>query len=381
MIKLAKQKLFLQGNDAVAHAAIYAGCKFFAGYPITPSTEVAERLAAMLPKNGGRFIQMEDEIAAMAATIGGSLAGRKSLTATSGPGFSLKMENLGYGYITEIPCVIVNVMRGGPSTGTPTGPGQSDVMQAKWGTHGDHPCIALTPSTVAEQFTETVRAFNLAEKYRMPVILLTDEIIGHMREAIEIPAEGELEIINREKPSCSPEEYLPYDSSKGDVPPMANFGEGYRYHVTGLNHDASGFPTAKPELIESEEIRLIRKVEANYDDIVKTEQFMCDDADVIIFAFGSSARSAKDAVLKLREEGVKAGLIKALTIWPFPHKDIEFFANKGIKGFVVPELSLGQIILEVERFAKGKCPVVGVQRVDSEAINPAQIADAVKKLV
>ncbi len=376
---MSKDKRFLQGNDAVALGALYAGCRFFAGYPITPSTEVAEKLAAMLPKAGGRFIQMEDEIAAMAAVIGASLAGRKSLTATSGPGMSLKMENLGFGCMAEVPCVILNVMRGGPSTGTPTGPGQSDIMQAKWGPHGDHPCIALTPSTVAEQFTETVRAFNLSEKYRTPVIILTDEIIGHMREAVEIPAEGELEVIDRVKPDCAPEDYLPYDSSKGDVPPMANFGEGYRYHVTGLNHDASGFPTAKPSIIDSEERRLVRKVEANYDDIVKVEEFMCGDADRIVFAFGSSARSAKDAVLALREKGVKAGLLKALTIWPFPERHIKKYADGGVKGILVPELNLGQAVCETERAAGGKCPVEGLFRVDSEAILPSQISGTLER--
>lgn len=377
---MGREKKFLQGNDAIALGALYAGCRFFAGYPITPSTEVAEKLASMLPKVGGRFIQMEDEIAAMAAIIGASLAGKKSLTATSGPGMSLKMENLGFGCIAEVPCVILNVMRGGPSTGTPTGPGQSDIMQAKWGPHGDHPCIAITPSTVTEQFTETVRAFNLSEKYRTPVIILTDEIIGHMRESIEIPEKGELEVFDRVKPSCSPDEYMPYDSSKGDVPPMANFGEGYRYHVTGLNHDATGFPTSKPELIESEEKRLIRKVEDNYDDIVKVEEFMCSDADRIVFAFGSSARSAKDAVIKLREKGIKAGLLKALTIWPFPDKHIEKYASKGIKGIIVPELNLGQATREVERATKGKCKVEGLFRVDSEAILPLQISESLERL-
>lgn len=373
-------KKFLQGNDAVALGAIYAGCRFFAGYPITPSTEVAERLCILLPQNGGRFIQMEDEIASMGAILGASLAGRKSLTATSGPGMSLKLENLGFGYMAEVPCVVLNVMRGGPSTGSPTGPGQSDVMQARWGAHGDHPCIALTPSTVLEQFTETVRAFNLSEKYRMPVLILTDEIIGHMREAIVIPEVGELEVIERKKPECKPEDYKPYDSSNGDVPPMANLGEGYRYHVTGLNHDASGFPTCKPDLIDSEERRLLRKVDNAYDDIVKVEHFMCDDADRLVFAFGNSARSAKDAVLNLRKKGLKAGLLKALTIWPFPAKHMEEQIAKGIKGIIVPELNLGQIIGEVEKVVKGRCAVSGVQRVDSEAITPSQIEDALGRL-
>lgn len=375
---MKRERKFLQGNDAVALGALYAGCRFYAGYPITPSTEVAERLAEWLPKNGGRFIQMEDEIASMAAIIGASLAGAKSLTATSGPGMSLKLENLGYGYMAEVPCVVLNVMRGGPSTGTPTGPGQADVMQARWGAHGDHPCIAVTPSTVYEQFTETVRAFNLAEKYRMPVIILSDEIIGHMREAIDIPLPGELEVIERTKPNCSPDEYKAYDNNY-DVPPMAVFGSGYRYHVTGLNHDDYGFPTNSPKLIGMQEERLVRKVEANYDDIVKTEHFMCEDADRLIFAFGSSARSAKDAVLNLRKKGIKAGLLKALTIWPFPDKDIQKYADK-VKGIVVPELSLGQTVREVERAVGGKCPVSIVYRVDSESISPALIEKAVEDL-
>lgn len=370
---------FLQGNDAVAAGALYAGCRFFAGYPITPSTEVAERMAEDLPKVGGRFIQMEDEIAAMAATIGGALAGQKALTATSGPGLSLKQENLGYACIAEIPCVIVNVQRGGPSTGLPTGPGQSDVMCAKWGTHGDHPIIALTPSTVKEQFDETVRAFNLAEKYRVPVILLTDEIIGHMREAIEIPAPGELEIIERNTPTCPPEEYFPYDDSKGDVPPFCSFGKGYRFHVTGLNHDKSGFPTNNGKMVEKDEIRMMRKIDANYDDIVKVEEYRCDDAEIFIFAFGASARSAKDAVDAAREQGYKVGLLKALTLWPFPEKHIKKYAEKA-KGFIVPELNLGMIVHEVDRVVKGKAPVVGIHRVDAEPINPVQILDEIKRM-
>lgn len=375
---MERERKFLQGNDAVALGAIYAGCKFYAGYPITPSTEVAERLAAWLPAYGGRFIQMEDEISAMAAVIGASLAGVKSLTATSGPGMSLKLENLGYGYMAEVPCVILNVMRGGPSTGTPTGPSQADIMQARWGTHGDHPCIALTPSTVYEQFSQTVRAFNLAEKYRMPVIILSDEIIGHMREAIEIPAKGELEVIDRMMPACSAEEYKPYDNSQL-VSPLAPFGSGYRYHVTGLNHDEYGFPTNSSKLIGMQEERLLLKIEENYDDIVQTEHFHCDDAEYIIFAFGSSARASKDAVLNLRKKGIKAGLLKPLTIWPFPDKDIVKYADK-VKGILVPELSLGQTVREVSRAAGGKCKVEHIYRVDSEPISPAQIEKAVEAM-
>ncbi|MDE7169463.1 MAG: 2-oxoacid:acceptor oxidoreductase subunit alpha [Mucispirillum sp.] len=373
-----RERKFLQGNEAVAMGALYAGCRFFAGYPITPSTEVAERLSEWLPVHGGRFIQMEDEISAMAAVIGASLAGVKSLTATSGPGMSLKLENLGYGCMTEIPCVVLNVMRGGPSTGTPTGAGQADVMQARWGTHGDHPCIALTPSTVYEQFTETVRAFNLSEKYRTPVIILSDEIIGHMREAVDIPEADEIEIINREKPKCAPDEYKPYAYDR-DISPMANFGDGFRYHVTGLSHDEYGFPTNNPKIIGMQAERLMRKIDAGYEDIVRTESFMCDDADRIIFAFGSSARSAKDAFIALRNRGVKAGLLKALTIWPFPDREIRRYAER-VKGIIVPELSYGQIAGETERAAGGAAPVKSVRKLDTEAITPSMIEKAAEEL-
>jgi len=374
---VTRNLMFLQGNNAVSEGALYAGCRFFAGYPITPSSEVAEHLSRSLPRHGGRFIQMEDEIAAMAAVVGASIAGKKSLTATSGPGFSLKQENLGYACITETPVVVLNVSRGGPSTGMPTGPSQSDVMQAKWGTHGDHPIIVLTPSTVQEQFVETVRAFNLSEKYRVPVIILTDEIIAHMREAIEIPEPGELEIINRVKPSCSPEEFLPFDDSKGDIPPMASFGEGYRFHITGLNYDATGFPTNNGQIVQKCEERLMRKISDNYDDIVKCEEFMCEDADILVFAFGGTARSAKDAIINARKDGIKVGLLKPLTIWPFPEKEL-LRCSSGVKKIIVPELNLGQIIYEVKRVVKDNDNIVGINRVDAEPINPVQIYDEIR---
>ena len=264
---MAKKVALLQGNEACAQGALYAGCTFFGGYPITPSTEVAEVLSVELPKTGGKFIQMEDEIAAMASVIGASLTGAKSVTATSGPGVSLKQELIGYACIAEVPCVIINVMRGGPSTGMPTGPGQSDVMQAMWGTHGDHAAIALVPDSCQEIFSETVRAFNLAEKYRMPVQVLFDEIVGHMRERIEFPEPGELEVIDREAPSVGPDEYKPYDSTKGQVPPLADFGSEYKYHVTGLNKADDGFPTTKASLVDAEERRQIDKVMDNIADI------------------------------------------------------------------------------------------------------------------
>ncbi len=377
---MAKKVALLQGNEACAQGAVYAGCKFFGGYPITPSTEVAEILSNELPKVGGKFIQMEDEIGAIASVIGASLAGSKALTATSGPGVSLKQELLGYACIAEVPCVIVNVMRGGPSTGMPTGPGQSDVMQARWGTHGDHAAIALAPSTCQEIFSETVRAFNLAEKYRMPVQLLFDEIVGHMRERIEFPEPGDLEVIDRTAPSVSPEDYKPYDTSFGDVPPLAAFGSGYRFHVTGLNKAADGFPTTKANLVDDEERRQIRKVEANRADIEKNEEYLVDDAEILILAYGSTSRSARYAVNELREAGVKAGLFRPVTLWPFPEARVAELGKK-VKAIVVPEMNLGQMILEVERVVKSSCALAGVNRVDGEPINPGQIIDKVKEVM
>jgi 2-oxoglutarate ferredoxin oxidoreductase subunit alpha len=371
----------LQGNDACAQGALYAGCSFFGGYPITPSTEVAEVLSIELPKRGGKFIQMEDEIGAMASVIGASLTGAKALTATSGPGVSLKQELIGYACIAEVPCVTINVMRGGPSTGMPTGPGQSDVQQAKWGTHGDHATIALVPASVQEIFSETVRAFNLAEKYRMPVQVLYDEIVGHMRERIEFPEPGELEVIDRTAPTVGPDQYKPYDTSFGDVPPLAAFGSGYRFHVTGLNKAQDGFPTTKAEYVDAEERRQVRKVEGEEARVAieKNEEYLVDDAEVLIFAYGSTSRSARYAVNELRKEGVKAGLFRPITLWPFPEKRIAALGQK-VKAIIVPELNLGQMNLEVERVVKGACPVVALGRVDGEPINPGQIMDKVKEV-
>ncbi|MDT8422847.1 MAG: 2-oxoacid:acceptor oxidoreductase subunit alpha [Desulfuromonadales bacterium] len=377
---MAKKVALLQGNEACALGALYAGCDFFGGYPITPSTEVAEVLSNELPKNGGKFIQMEDEIGAMASVIGASLTGAKALTATSGPGVSLKQELIGYACIAETPCVIINVMRGGPSTGMPTGPGQSDVMQAMWGTHGDHAAIALTPASCQEIFEETVRAFNLAEKYRMPVQVLYDEIVGHMRERIEFPEKGELEVVDREAPSVSPEEYKPYDSTKGQIPPLAAFGSGYKFHVTGLNKAADGFPTTKAELVDAEERRQIAKVMDNIADIESYEEYLIDDADVVIWAFGSTSRSARYAVNELRKEGIKAGLFRPITLWPFPAKRTAELAEQ-CKGIVVAEMNLGQMVYEVERVAQGKCVVVHEGRVDGEPINPGQIMNKVKEVI
>ncbi len=377
---MAKKVALLQGNDACAQGAMYAGCTFFGGYPITPSTEVAEVLSIELPKIGGKFIQMEDEIGAMASILGASLTGSKVLTATSGPGVSLKQELIGYACIAEIPCVIINVMRGGPSTGMPTGPGQSDVQQARWGTHGDHATIAVAPASVQEIFSETVRAFNLAEKYRMPVQVLFDEIVGHMRERIEFPEPGELEIIDREAPTDSPEDYKPFDASKTDVPPLAAFGSEYKFHVTGLNKAADGFPTTKAELVDAEERRQVSKVEKPearaY--IESNEEYLTEDAEVIIFAYGSTSRSARYAVNELRKEGIKAGLFRPITLWPFPEKRIAELAQQ-VKAIAVAEMNLGQMLLEVERIAKGACETPFIGRVDGEPINPGQLIALVKE--
>jgi 2-oxoglutarate/2-oxoacid ferredoxin oxidoreductase subunit alpha len=377
MAEHEREVKFMSGNEAVAFGALYAGCRFFAGYPITPSSEIAEVLARELPLRDGVFIQMEDEIAAMAAIIGASLAGRKSLTATSGPGFSLKQENLGYAWITEIPCVVANVQRGGPSTGAPTSPSQQDMMQARWGTHGDHEAVALCPDSVQESFSEAVRAFNLAEQFRVPVILLTDEVIGHAREKIVLPRPGELAVVERKKPTVSPEEYLPYDDRSGDVPPMANFGEGYRYHVTGLNHDATGFPTNSPELTEAAVKRMQRKLLHHLDQIVEVERIALDDAKAAVVAYGATARSAKEAVKMLRAEGKKAGLLRLKTIWPFPVKEIEALA-RAVSCILVPEMNIGQMVLEVERVAARHTEVEGLGRADNLMVTPAQIAQRLR---
>ena len=377
---MAKKVALLQGNEACAMGAVYAGAKFFGGYPITPSTEVAEVLSIELPKVGGKFIQMEDEIGAMAAVIGASLTGAKSITATSGPGVSLKQELIGYACIAETPCVIINVMRGGPSTGMPTGPGQSDVMQAMWGTHGDHAAIALVPNSCQEIFEETVRAFNLAEKYRMPVQVLFDEIVGHMRERIVFPEPGEIEVIDREAPTDGPDSYKPYDATKGQIPPLASFGSGYKFHVTGLNKADDGFPTTKASLVEAEERRQIAKIKDNVDDILKNEEYMTEDAEVIIWAYGSTSRSARYAVNEMREQGIKAGLFRPLTIWPFPEKRTAELA-KQCKAIVVAEMNLGQMVYEVDRVSRGECVVVHEGRVDGEPVNPGQIIGKVKEVL
>ena len=377
-LKKKKNIKLLQGNEACVEGALLAGVKFFAGYPITPSSEIAEDMARKLPKIGGKFIQMEDEIASMAAVIGASIAGLKSLTATSGPGMCLKQENLGFAIINEIPCVVVNAQRRGPSTGSPTKPSQGDIMQARWGTHGDHPIIALAPSTVSEILTLTIKAFNFSEKYRTPVILLLDEVIAHMREKVEIPAPEDVEVINRKKPTVPPEEYSPFKPDEDGVPSMANFGEGYRYHITGLIHNDKGLPTANSKEIDAFIRRLHNKIQRNIKDIIINEKYSLDDAKIVLIAYGSVARAAERTVKLAREEGLKVGLLKLLTIWPFCFEEVNSLARK-VDLIIVPEMNLGQIVLEVERAAQGKCRVVHYGRVDGELINPIEILRKIRE--
>jgi len=377
-LKKKKNIKLLQGNEACAEGALLAGVKFFAGYPITPSSEIAENMARKLPKIGGKFIQMEDEIASMAAIIGASIAGLKSLTATSGPGMCLKQENFGFAVINEIPCVVVNAQRGGPSTGSPTKPSQGDMMQARWGTHGDHPVIALAPSTVNEILTLTIKAFNFSEKYRTPVILLLDEVIAHMREKVEIPAPEDVEVINRKKPTVPPEEYLPFKPDEDGVPPMANFGEGYRYHVTGLVHSEKGLPISDSQQIDHFIKRINNKIEKNIKDILIYEEYLLDDAKIALIAYGSVARAAERTVKLAREEGLKVGLLKLLTIWPFCSEEVNKLAQQ-VDLIIVPEMNLGQMVLEVERASQGKCRVVPYGRVDGELINPIEILGKIQE--
>ncbi len=371
----------MQGNEACAEGALASGCRFFAGYPITPSTEIAEYLALHLPLVGGHFIQMEDEIASMAAVIGASIAGLKSMTATSGPGFSLKQENIGFACMAEIPCVIVNVMRGGPSTGFPTGPSQADFMQARWGTHGDHPIVVVAPASVKEVFTETIRAFNLSEEFRVPVILLMDEVLAHMREKVVLPDPSEYEVVDRIRPACAPEAYLPYDNNT-DVSPLAPFGEGYRYHITGLYHDEYGFPTGSPEKIRVQMERLMGKIERGIPRIRSAEVLGlpthgatdagAGEIDVLVVAYGTTARAARHAVQEAKERGIRAALFRPITVWPFPDQELKALC-RGMKRVIVPEMSLGQLAGEVRKCITPGAELVSLGRVDGIPISPEEI--------
>lgn len=377
---MSKEVKFLQGNEACAEGAIAAGVTFFGGYPITPSTEIAEAMAAKLPQNNGAFIQMEDEIAGLAVVLGASLAGKKVLTATSGPGFSLKQELIGYACMAEIPVVIVNVQRVGPSTGQPTAPSQGDVMQARWGTHGDHSIFALSPWTVKECFDVTVLAVNYAERFRTPVIILMDEIVGHMREKFVMPNSADIKIYPRRKPSKTiAEGYQPYEPMEDLVPNIADFGTGHKFHVTGLLHDETGFPSGSPKLTKEVIDRLHKKIEIAQDEITHYDEFFMADAEYAVVAYGGTARTAYAAVEQARAKGIKVGMVRLMTIWPFADKVIKNLASK-VKGILVPELNYGQLVLEVERAAGSQANVVSLPKYNTEAFDPQEICEAIEDL-
>ena len=371
---------FINGDDACAEGGIAAGCTFFAGYPITPATEVAEWMSRRLPQVGGMYIQMEDELASMAAVIGASCTGARSMTSTSGPGFSLMMENIGLAVMLEMPCVIVNIMRGGPSTGLPTLVGQQDVMQARWGSHGDYEIIALSPSSPQECFDLTVDAFNLADIYRVPVMILSDEIVGHMSEKVVIPDPEEIEIVSRKKPEQGPGDFAPFFPDDDGVPPMVHAGEGYHIHATGLTHDEYGYPLINSEAQERLVQRLVNKIRKNSDKIVRTEEYYLDDAEVIIVSYGCSARTALDVVETARSKGIKAGLLKLVTIWPFAEKKVKSLAaGKNVKAFVVAEINHGQIVYEVERCVEGKAKTVLAGLMGGRVFSPGELYEVVKE--
>ncbi len=379
MKKRNPEEFLMQGNEAIVAGALKAGCRFYAGYPITPATEIAELLSVKLPGVDGTFIQMEDEIGSMGTIIGASLAGVKSMTATSGPGFSLMQENLGFAVMAEVPCVVVNVMRSGPSTGQPTAPSQGDIMQARWGTHGDHPMIVLSPSTVRECYDLTIRAFNLAEKYRNPVILLVDEVIAHMREKIILSDREEIELYERRKPTVPPEWYIPYEDTPAGVPAMADFGSGYRYHVTGLIHDVRGFPTSRPDEIGPLIMRLFRKISQNLVDIQQAEFLATEDAEIVIVACGCVARAAKRAVGEARAMGLKVGLLRPITVWPFVRSALEKVLATS-RSVIVPEMNMGQLSREVKRVNQGRAKVFTLNKVDGTMITAEEILDRIREV-
>ncbi|HOF66544.1 MAG TPA: 2-oxoacid:acceptor oxidoreductase subunit alpha [Candidatus Fermentibacter daniensis] len=365
----------VQGNEAIALGALASGVRFFGGYPITPSTEVAEILARKLPEVDGVFIQMEDEIASISSVMGASLAGARAMTATSGPGFSLMQEGLGYGCLAEIPFVLVNVMRAGPSTGLPTQVSQGDVMQARWGTHGDHPVIALCPAGVRECFDMTIRAFNLSEEFRTPVLLLSDEVIGHMRERVTFPRREDVRILDRPIPQTPKEWYEHYHPTPSNVSPMASYGSGYRFHVTGLTHDRQGFPTRRIDEVVEKMARLKNKIVRRLDELIEVKTHNVEKSRVVIFAYGSVYRSALAAQVMLEKKHKKVGVFRPVTLWPFPDREVkELLDEKDV--IIVPELNQGQLIHEVERLTSDCVRILPVQRVDGYAITPEQIVQA-----
>ncbi|MGO9004587.1 MAG: 2-oxoacid:acceptor oxidoreductase subunit alpha [Beijerinckiaceae bacterium] len=370
----------MDGDHALAEGALAAGCRFFAGYPITPSTETAERFAERCPAVGGLFIQMEDEIASVAALVGAAWGGQKVMTVTSGPGFSLMMENIGLAVMTETPMVIANVQRGGPSTGLPTLTAQQDMMQARWGSHGDYRIIALVPDSPQECFDLAIEAFNLAEIYRVPVFIMTDETVGHMHEKVVIPPAGEIEVVERNWHTGPKEEYRPYQFTGKDVAPMIKAGDGYRFHITGLTHDEHGYPALTPEQNTKVVTHLIQKIESNASEIIRIDEDGMEDAEVVVLSYGITSRIANRAVQQARKVGVKTGSLRLITVWPFCEAKIRELAGK-VKAIVVPEINYGQIVLEVERCAAGKCKVVSVNSCGGAVHDPEDILAAIKESV
>lgn len=370
---------FMQGNEACVHGAIDVGAKFFAGYPITPSSEIAQLASEYLPQVEGVYLQMEDEIASMAAIAGASAAGRKAFTATSGPGFSLMQENLGFAIYGEIPCVIINVMRNGPSTGLATKPGQGDVMQARWGTHGDHPIIVLSPESVQECYDLTIRAFNLSEKYRIPVILLSDEVVGHMREKLYIPPVEEIRIVDRKLPEVEPEEYLPYQTGPDQIPAIPPFGPEYLVHISSSCHDETGYSHSAPQTADHLVRRLHQKIDQHREDIVQVEWFGPEEAATTIVAYGAVGRTAKEVVIAANNQGLSVNLLRLITLWPFPQEEIREALERS-KSLIVPEMNLGQVFREIKSINDFATPIHSLGRIDGELITPQELMERLQEV-
>lgn len=370
---------FMQGNAAIAEGAFAAGARFYAGYPITPSTDIAEISSKRLPELGGLYVQMEDEIGSIAAIIGASASGKKSFTATSGPGFSLMQENLGVAIMAEIPCVIINVQRSGPSTGLATKPAQGDFMQSRWGTHGDHGIIVISPSSVEDCYYLMIKAFNLSEKYRMPVIFLADEIIGHLQERAVINEIMSEDIVLRKQPDCDPKDYKAFAVDEDGIAPLAYYGSEYILRLSGSTHDEAGFPNSKPENADKFIRHYTNKIEKNKKDITIIRKYNMKDAEYAVITFGCTTRSALEAIEILKEEGKKVGVLQLVTLWPFPDEEVMEVCNQ-VKGVIVPELNLGQLIGEVNRVNKNNIPIAGINRVDSLSILPSEIIDKIREV-
>jgi 2-oxoglutarate ferredoxin oxidoreductase subunit alpha len=369
---------YIDGDVAIAYGAIAAGCKLLAGYPITPSTEAAEAFAKRTPEVGAIFVQMEDELGSIAAVLGASWAGKKVMTITSGPGFSLMMENIGLGAAVETPFVVINVQRGGPSTGIPTGTGQADMMQSRWGSHGDYEVIALAPDSPQEAFEFTIKAFNLAERYRVPVMLMADECVGHMTEKVVVPPASEIEVENRKYYDGSKDAYFPFKRGADLVPPMAKAGEGYGLYITGLTHDEKGYPIFERDMREATLKASIDKIRLNADKIIELKEDSVDDAEVVVVSYGITSRVALKAIEQARKEGIKVGALRLITVWPFPDKRIADLSKK-VKGFIVPEINYGQIAFEVDRCSHGNTNVILVPHGGASVHNPEDILGAIKQ--